>query len=285
MFAVMFMVVYADVLIALNIFVNYFLLLSVKKLMKINVKTLNIAIGALLGGIYALSIFLENVPKPLQLLMNICALSVMTLVSFRPISLKVFLNDILCLFGVNTAFAGIMLAVWLFFSPKGMLYNNSIVYFDIDIKLLAVSTLVCYAVLRAVGLFVKRASPADKTVSVSLVNSGKSITVNALIDTGNTLKDAFTGEGVVIADEAVIKSLFGCSLTAYIEKEKSENKLNIRLIPVNTVSGETVLPAVKTEQMIINKTGKTKQGVLLAQSKTKISNGEYQLILNWEIMN
>ena len=75
---------------------------------------------------------------------------------------------------------------------------------------------------------------------------------------------------------------------AYIEKEKTgiyENKLNIRLIPVNTVSGETVLPAVKTEQMIINKTGKTKQGVLLAQSKTKISNGEYQLILNWEIMN
>ena len=279
------MVVYADVLIALNIFVNYFLLLSVKKLMKINVKTLNIAIGALLGGIYALSIFLENVPKPLQLLMNVCALSVMTLVSFRPTSLKVFLKDILCLFGVNTAFAGIMLAVWLFFSPKGMLYNNSIVYFDIDIKLLAVSTLICYAVLRAVGLFVKRASPADKTVSVSLVNSGKSITVNALIDTGNTLKDAFTGEGVVIADEAVIKSLFGCSLTAYIEKEKSENKLNIRLIPVNTVSGETVLPAVKTEQMIINKTGKTKQGVLLAQSKTKISNGEYQLILNWEIMN
>lgn len=279
------MVVYADVLIALNIFVNYFLLLSVKKLMKINVKTLNIAIGALLGGIYALSIFLENVPKPLQLLMNICALSVMTLVSFRPISLKAFLKYILCLFGVNTAFAGIMLAVWLFFSPKGMLYNNSIVYFNIDIKLLAVSTLICYAVLRAVGLFVKRASPADKTVSVSLVNSGKSITVNALIDTGNTLKDAFTGESVVIADEAVIKSLFGCSLTAYIEKEKSENKLNIRLIPVNTVSGETVLPAVKTEQMIINKTGKTKQGVLLAQSKTKISNGEYQLILNWEIMN
>ncbi len=284
----MFMVVYADVLIALNIFVNYFLLLSVKKLMKINVKTLNIAIGALLGGIYALSIFLENVPKPLQFLMNICALSVMTLVSFRPISLKAFLKYILCLFGVNTAFAGIMLAVWLFFSPKGMLYNNSIVYFDIDIKLLAVSTLVCYAVLRVVGLFVKRASPADKTVSVSLFNSGKSITVNALIDTGNTLKDAFTGEGVVIADEAVIKSLFGCSLTAYIEKEKTgiyENKLNIRLIPVNTVSGETVLPAVKTEQMIINKTGKTKQGVLLAQSKTKISNGEYQLILNWEIMN
>lgn len=279
------MVVYADVLIALNIFVNYFLLLSVKKLMKINVKTLNIAIGALLGGIYALSIFLENVPKPLQLLMNICALSVMTSVSFRPTSLKVFLKDILCLFGVNTAFAGIMLAVWLFFSPKGMLYNNSIVYFDVDIKLLAVSTLICYAVLRVVGLFVKRASPADKIVSVSLVNSGKSITVNALIDTGNTLKDAFTGEGVVIADEAVIKSLFGCSLTAYIEKEKSENKLNIRLIPVNTVSGETVLPAVKTEQMIINKTGKTKQGVLLAQSKTKISNGEYQLILNWEIMN
>ena len=279
------MVVYADVLIALNIFVNYFLLLSVKKLMKINVKTLNIAIGALLGGVYALSIFLENVPKPLQFLMNICALSVMTLVSFRPISLKAFLKYILCLFGVNTAFAGIMLAVWLFFSPKGMLYNNSIVYFDIDIKLLAVSTLVCYAVLRVVGLFVKRASPADKTVSVSLVNSGKSITVNALIDTGNTLKDAFTGEGVVIADKAVIKSLFGCSLTAYIEKEKSENKLNIRLIPVNTVSGETVLPAVKTEQMIINKTGKTKQCVLLAQSKTKISNGEYQLILNWEIMN
>ena len=48
---------------------------------------------------------------------------------------------------MNFIFAGLMLAVWLVFKPSGMVYNNAAVYFDIDVKLLVLSTVVCYVVL------------------------------------------------------------------------------------------------------------------------------------------
>ena len=283
------MVIYADVLVALNIFVNYFLLLTAKKLLRYDAKTLNIALSSLFGGLYSLTVFLENVPKPLQLIMNIAALTVMTLICFRPKSIKPFFKELLCFFGVNAAFAGIMLAVWLFFTPKGMFYSNSIVYFDIDIKLLVVSTLICYAVLRLIFFFVKRAAPKEKIISVTLMRNGKAVSVNALLDTGNTLKDAFTGESVAVADEAVIKALFGFSLDTYIQNEKAglpnPEKLNIRLIPVSTVSSEALLPAVKVDRIIFNASYTAKKNLLVAQSKSKLNSGEYQLILSSEIMN
>lgn len=279
------MVIYADVLVALNIFVNYFLLLTAKKILRYDAKTVNIALSSLFGGLYSLTVFLENVPKPLQLLMNVAALTVMTLICFRPKSVKPFLKEFLCFFGVNAAFAGIMLAVWLFFTPKGMFYSNSIVYFDIDIKLLVVSTLICYAVLRLIFFFSKRAAPKEKIISVTLMKNGRAVSVNALLDTGNTLKDAFTGESVAVADEAVIKSLLGFSLDTYMSGLPDSEKLNIRLIPVSTVSSQALLPAVKIDRIIFNTTNTAKKNLLVAQSKSKLNSGEYQLILSSEIMN
>ncbi len=283
------MVIYADVLVALNLFVNYFLLLAAKKLLRYEARTQNIVLSSLVGGLYSLTVYLQGVPKPLQILMNISVLTLMTVICFRPKSFKLFLKELLCFIGVNTAFAGIMLAVWLFFTPEGMFYNNSIVYFDIDIKLLVISTLACYLILRLIFMFAKRSAPKDKVISVTLIKNGRAVSVNALLDTGNTLKDAFTGNGVAVADEAVIRNLLGFSLDTYISREKAglynSERLNIRLIPVTTVSSEALLPAVKVDEIILNNTNTAVKNLLVAQSKSKIKNGEYQLILSSEIIN
>ena len=283
------MVIYADVLVALNLFVNYFLLLAAKKMLRYEARTQNIVLSSLVGGLYSLTVYLQGVPKLLQILMNISVLTLMTVICFRPKSFKLFLKELLCFIGVNTAFAGIMLAVWLFFTPEGMFYNNSIVYFDIDIKLLVISTLACYLILRLIFMFAKRSAPEDKVISVTLIKNGRAVSVNALLDTGNTLKDAFTGNEVAVADEAVIRNLLGFSLDTYISREKAglynSERLNIRLIPVTTVSSEALLPAVKVDEIILNNTNTAVKNLLVAQSKSKIKNGEYQLILSSEIVN
>ena len=55
------MVVYADILIVLNLIVNYFLLLATSKLLRRNVKVLPMLLSALAGAFSSLYIFL---PKP-----------------------------------------------------------------------------------------------------------------------------------------------------------------------------------------------------------------------------
>lgn len=79
--------------------------------------------------------------------MNFCMSVLLVLIAFAPKKITVFIKEFAAFFAVNFIFAGLMLAVWLVFKPSGMVYNNAAVYFDIDVKLLVLSTVVCYAVL------------------------------------------------------------------------------------------------------------------------------------------
>ncbi len=285
---VIILTVYVDVLIAINIFVNYFLLLSVRGILKLNVKRYRIFLGALTGGIYSLVIFLPQIPKILTLLMNLTASLAIVLISFGQKRPKPLLKTFLVFFSVNFAFAGLMLAVWLLLKPDGMIYNNSIVYFNIDIKALIILTVVCYFVLTLIFRLSKRSAPDNKIYSVTLVNGGKSVTVNALLDTGNTLRDCFTGKPVIIAESGVISKLFDSQILDFFQSgtvPDGEGKNRIRLIPVNTVSEKGALRASVIDSLTVNDINISVKNVLLSQSKTDFSSGEYSVLLNNEIIN
>ena len=67
------MVVYVDVLVALNIFVTYFLLLCTRGLLRKTVKRRRLAFGAVLGGLYSLIIFVPELSDILSVLLNTAA--------------------------------------------------------------------------------------------------------------------------------------------------------------------------------------------------------------------
>ncbi len=264
--------------------VNYFLLSAVKLILHFEIKRIRLFIGAAAGSLYSLVIFLPELPETVSILMNLTASAGIVAITFCPKTFKIFLKQTAAFFTVNFVFAGLMLAVWLVLRPNGMAVNNSIVYFDIDIKTLTVSTVICYAVINLLSKFVRRSSPEDKIFSVTFTDSGRSITVNALLDTGNTLKDGFSSSPVIIADEDVIKALVGFSAEDCFfgnnALDMSAVSNGIRLIACNTVAGKSLLKAVCIEQATVNATGYTVKNVILAQSKTKFTNGEYKAILN-----
>lgn len=282
------MTVYVDVLVSINIFVNYFLLMCVKGILKINVKRSKLILGALAGGVYSLVIFIPEIPEPLIFLMNITASLFIVIISFKPANVKQLVKCFAVFFGVNFAFAGLMLALWLLFSPKGMIYNNSIVYFNIDIKVLTLSTVVCYFIITLITKLSKRSAPDNKIFSITLLNENKSITVNALLDTGNTLRDPFTGKPVIILEKSVVKKLFDVNVLNFFEngelKENFDNK-KLRLIPVNTVSSTGMLKAAIIDGVIVNSKNIIIKNVIAAQSETAFKSGEYSALLNNDIIN
>ena len=121
---------------------------------------------------------------------------------------------------------------------------------------------------------------------MTFFNSGRSVTVNALLDTGNTLKDGFSGKPVIIADSSVFNSLVGFSPedcfrgNNAIDMMGAENK--IRLVAYNTVGEKGFLRALSVDGVSVEADGKAYvvKNVLVAQSKTEFTNGEYSAILN-----
>ncbi len=282
------MTVYVDVLVTLNIFVNYFLLLCVKGIMKADSKRLRLFFGAFLGGLYSLTIFIDGAPDYIILLMNLAASAVIVLVTFGVKSLKSFLKFFAAFFGVNFSFAGLMLAVWFAFSPSGMVYNNSVVYFDIDVKTLVISTVICYLVFTGISFLLKRRAPDNRIFDITLYNKGRTVMTKALLDTGNSLKDGFTGKPVIIADKSVVRKLTDYSLYDFFDGNNAvdfkNTDENIRLIPFSTVGKSGMLRAVKIDSITV-KNNVSVKNVLLAESESPLGDGTYKVLLNNDILS
>ncbi len=281
------MIVYVDVLVALNIFVTYFLLLCTRGLLRKTVKRRRLALGAGIGGIYALIIFLPNLPNFVSILLNVIACCLIVLAAFPIHHFREFLKSFGAFLVVNFAFAGLMLALWLTLRPNGMVYNNGAVYFDIDFKVLVLSTLGCYGILSAAAFLLKRRAPENKLYDIELCHKGKTVEAKALLDTGNALSDGFSDTAVLVAEPRVVKELLGTdleSLFAIKADFETESSEHIRLIPFSTVGSSGLLKAVLIDKVSMPKTGYVVHHVLLAQCKGATVSDEYSVLLSSDFL-
>lgn len=266
------LIVYADVLIFLNLLVNYFLLCVSGKILNCNAKTLRIILSALLGGISSLYIFFPRLNIFTETLLKIATCSLMVLVCFGFKNIKSFLKSIGVLFLVTAAYGGIMFAFWILFCPKGMVINNSVVYFNISPLILIVCTVVGYIFFSIISPIFTQVSKFAKHCSITVFANGKSVRLDAIIDTGNSIEDIFSNSQIIIADRQKVNFLF---------ETLDNNNSRYRLLPCTTISGSDVLEGFRCDSAVILNNNKQTvlQKPILAISKTKLNDG-YNAIIN-----
>ncbi len=258
---VIILVVYVDVLIVLNTLVNYFILLAVRKISHSYTKRWRIALGALIGGLSSLLLFLENLGVIMTVLKFFTAV-IMSAVTFGTSPIKQLLKKIFFLFAITFIFGGFALAVYMFFDKDILIYSNGIIYFDIDMTFLTVCSAISYVIITLISKLTDKKAPKSKEYIVTIENDGKIITSKALMDTGNNLRDPFTDHPVIMVDKEIFMSLF------------TDDK--IRLIPISTVNGESLIKAFKPQKIIIN--NYTTDEIYIGESIAPLD--EYKIILN-----
>lgn len=139
--------VYVDVLLVMNYIINMLLIVCMGKLSGREPKRRRIVAAALFGAATSLTIFLPFMGVFLSILMKLVISAAIVLIAFSYINLRIFFKQLFLFFAVSFSFAGVMLGIWLAFSPKGMTYYNGVVYFDISSFLLIITTAVAYALL------------------------------------------------------------------------------------------------------------------------------------------
>ena len=255
------MCVYVDILIILNTLVNYFILLAVDKILRIHSKKWRILLGGAVGGMSSLLLFLENLGVIMTLIKIISAI-LMIIVTFGIKPIKRILKSIFLLFAITFLFGGLLFAVYIFLDKDVLIYSNGIVYFDIDLTFLIICTVISYIVITLISKIMDKKAPKSKEYYVSVENADKIISCTALMDTGNNLREPFSGYPVIMVDKALFDKLF------------TEEK--IRFIPVSTVNGESLIKAFRPEKITINNFITDK--VYIGESLSKLD--EYKMILN-----
>ncbi len=262
------MIVYADVLIFLNLIINYFLLLAVCKITRKTPKLLRIVSSAGVGAFSSLYIFLPQSPIIIEFIFKMAVCTVMCLIAFGFKNLRIFLKGIALLLTITLGFGGLMYAVWLIFSPNGMVINNSVVYFDISLIALVVFTVVGYIIFSLLFRIFSKTAPFAKRCEIKLYADKKTVNFTAIVDTGNSIEDVFSMGEIIIADKKIANSLFDCE--DFANNEKIKNRY--RLLPCSTVSGTDMLEGIRCDRAEV----KCENGIavlkrpILAISKTQM---------------
>ncbi len=266
-------VIYADILVVINIIVNYLLLRTSAAISGCNFKPLRFLLAAGAGGIFSLMIFVENINSVLNLLIKILFLIFMVLIAFGTKSAKSFLKCCGAFFLANFAFAGIMLCLTVAVSPGVALYKNGVVYFDINILTLTITSVICYGVLSLISRFTKSKVPQKNIFPIRITYGGKTVEGKALLDTGNTLCDCFSGKPAIITEKDFISLL--CENTELTEMK------SFRLIPFTTIKNGGALPAFLADKTAIMDKGKwiETDNVYIAVTEKKIVSGGYSALL------
>ena len=274
-------VIYADVLVILNIYVTYLMLSLTGVICRKKRNPLRLLISSAAAGFYSLIILVPDISETLTAVTRIPFGIALCLTAFGFCNKRVFLRIVLCFFAVSFSFAGIMLFLWLFFAPQGMYYSNGIVYFNINTATLVVLTIICYVIVSVFHRYIRCKAPVNMIYDCEVEFSGKKYFCHCFLDTGNGLTDPYNSNPVIIIHEDKFKG----AVPEKFQSDSHSNNGKFRLIPCRSVSGNELLLGFTPDKIHIKGLERqfTCKEVTVALTKEKIRGGSFDGILPPEL--
>lgn len=242
-------VVYLDVLIFLNTVITFLLLLTSSRILKIYPSPGRFVISSVLGGVSSLIILAPEFGFFLSVITKVLFSLVIVITAYNPKSLRRIAKLTAYFFAVNFVFAGMMLFASSLPGISLVNYNNGAVYINLSFFSLVAACVVCYAVTCFLGKITKHRSTEGLLYSIEISSKGKTVKCSALLDTGNSLTDPFTGESLIIADKITVADILPQSIDTYLKNGECDT--GIKLIPCRTVSSDTLLPCFRADYVKI----------------------------------
>ncbi|NLY42430.1 MAG: sigma-E processing peptidase SpoIIGA [Clostridiaceae bacterium] len=298
-------VVYIDVLFVINLIINYLLLWTTSKISKKRASTMRILAGAVLGAVYAVVMFFPAFKIYYTFIAKILFSMVLIAVTFNIEKAREFVKVLTIFYVVSFTFGGAALGLFYFTNVGafiGALVSNGVIYFTLPWKVLLLSSMIAYIIIRITwSIIARKMGRENMFVPLVIIFDNKSICVNALIDTGNSLYDPISKFPVVVVEFNAIKELLPEDIQQ-IFSECSENDLNLiskimsnsdwvsrfRLIPFTSLGKENgMLIGFKPDEVEIMEGEEKKdiKDIIVGVYNKKLSKDEtYRALLNPEII-
>lgn len=275
-------VVYIDSVFGLNAAMDYLILLLTARLAGIPLRRGRYLLAALLGGGYAVAVFLPGMTVLAALPVKLAVGILLALLAFGGEERLARLT--LLMLAVSCGLAGCVLGLGLLAQTR-IPVSRGIFYTDVDLRVLILSAAAAYGMLTLVFRAAARRSVRGDLVSVRVCIHGKTAELTALLDSGNGLRDAASGHPVLVAAPGELDQLLPKDLRPLLRPEAlrcpadllapvlaSAPELAPRLLPYRTVgvSGGLLL-ALRTDWIEVG--GERLERAYVALSSTALGMG------------
>lgn len=275
------MVVYADTVFLIN-FVSAYIMLYILGLFinKTSPKKKRLLFASAAGGITATAIFCIEMPVFLTYVLRLMAVFLMLLITFFELR-KHILNQFawfLMLSGIITF--SMVFIVSLASKPLQIVTKAGIIYFDIPPEIFLILLIISYLIMVLfIRMFKNRKNKKYYTMSVT--HNDKTITVTALFDSGNLLKEPITGKYVSVLEWESVKKLFDLNCD-FSEITNHAEEMKLWAVPFKSLGNQSgILFAFLADRIEIPEEKKCHEKSFVGIYDKPLSrNSEYHALIN-----
>lgn len=296
--------VYLDQVFLGNMVMNYAILLAAAKLSRMPACKGRLVAGAALGASYSLASFIPGNYVLLSVWFKIAASAMIVAVTFAPLSPKKFLACLGCFYLTSFALGGLTFGM-IFFIHSGQVTSfNGIgrVVAEHFWPGLILGLAAFWAAEKGFAALLKKGYFENLFKMALLIKSGgEQVKVEALLDTGNQLKDPMTKHPVVVVEYAVLKPLLPAEVQTCFETggepdvwgilgSLGENRCASRFsaIPFQSLGRVNgLMVGFRPDEMVIERQGRQARvgKVIIAIYHKKLDpDGSYHALLSPELL-
>lgn len=258
------MKVYVDVIMLVNFFFDFLILLSLSLLLKRNVPLKKILLGVLTGGVSIVFLFIPL--NSFSLLFFKIIISIfMVIITFNYKNFKYFLNNLFYLYVVSIILGGL-----LYFIDDAFSYRNTgLIFYHTRLKpnfiimlFLAIFLLFVYVKKE---IKYKEERKLFHEVEITFLNN-KKLTLEGFLDTGNSLLDPYKKRPIILIQKDVLQNYHPRMI----------------LVPCNTISSTNFIKCFRIKKISLDKKV-LKEQVLVGISDNNFNIDGVECLLNINI--
>ncbi len=252
------MVIYADVLVAINYFVGYALLCGTARIAGIPLGRRGRVRGALVGGLSALAVFLPLQGIVFGVLLRAATALLMLWAAWPGRILHDYIRLGVVLFGTSFLFAGAVMMVCLLWPQMPVSCPAGVVYFDISPFTLLVSVVVCYLLVGLIKRFYAQNKGKALVYGAKVIRKEKEVSLRLMRDSGNRLTEPFSGLPVAVCTRFSAEPLLTEEERVWLDCGMPPEKMpvGIRLVPYHSVGASGLLAAFRPDKFVLEESGR-----------------------------
>jgi stage II sporulation protein GA (sporulation sigma-E factor processing peptidase) len=216
--------IYADIVFIINFSVDFLILIAAGRLADRNAHLWRLILGAaIMALLYCLSIFVSYFHIFYHLLFSVIMLIIGICVAYCPIKpvifVKLFLFSYICAFLIG----GTGMAIYYAANFYDVLGNIDGQALRLSLPILIAAAVMFYILFRVIKDYLERRTLKRQIcMPVRIFMDEKSVEINALVDTGNSLRDPLSRAPVIVAEFESIKSFLPDSVKLMFYGEKGD---------------------------------------------------------------
>lgn len=261
------MTIYLDVIFIENLVMNLSVILSEAILLNsLNNFMRKICAAFIATAYYILTLFFPKIAK-FQIIIGILIIGI----AFETKNLKVLFKQIFLFYFINFVFAGCSFALMCAFNSGKFSIINGVVIGNFDIFKVFLSGII--ATIMLIYFFRKRSKHVFKDVFISI--SGQVKEIRLLLDTGNLLREPYTGKPVMIVEKMALKTIIDETIFNDLKKILKGNETipnGMFLIPYRSLGNSSgFLLGINPDFVALKKNGKKFYNVVIGICDENIS--------------